>query len=492
MIKDVENGSRSFPAVLLSDRTWPDSVPTAAPEWCSLDLSLGNCVSGMQMSVSDKTRYFTMLCDIGLRRIEVASTETDLALLRALAECGLIPDGVTVQAAVPADEEVIKRTFEALRGVRKAALRLCGDIKSSVTAVSAASLIRTLAGSIDGTDVSFGFTVEGFSPDNADSAAVLCEEVMRAFGASEDKKIAVTLPCAADDVQPNRFADAVEYFLRKLPDRGAAVVGVMPRNFRCTAIAAAELALLAGAERIDGTLLSTGERGGFADISVLASGLEALGIPGGLNTDAIPAAREFFVKAAGVRLPPQGSSFTGDAAFILETQFGYSLPRAMQTEFNELVRKESEGGISPDGIFDLFEKTYVTVASPYRLASYSFDDRPAGDGHSEVGFSGKLYYNDIEYDISGSGNGPIDAFFNAISDLTISRYHFVSYSEHAVSTGSDSRAAAYIQLETPDGRTVFGVGISHNIYLASIRGIICAINRGVALRSVHPAPRRTF
>ena len=512
MISDVETTNRPSAAVLSACRTWPDKVPTAAPVWCSIDLTAENEALEVPLSLENKLEYFKLLCDIGFKQIEVVShacTEDDFALLRALADEGLIPDGVAVQIALPADTDVITRAFDILRNVRCAAVLLCAGTSPAFcagqpckalsaeagAAVNAAALIRRLAESLDCADVSFGFSVGCLPEGRLEDAAEFCTSVMKAFGASKDRKIIVSLPCCSDSQQPNRYADAAEKFCRILPDREAAVISVRPLNGRGTAVAAAELALLAGAERVEGTLFSAGPRTGYADISCLALNLSSIGLNPGLDLSVLPAARDLLTGIAGMRAPAPIHSFTGDAAYILETQFGFTIPRAMQPEFSALVQKQADksgSDISPDGIYELFESTYITVNSPYRLAAYSFDDNTVGDGYSEVGFSGKLYYNDIEYDISGSGNGPIDAFFNAISDLTISRYHFVSYSEHAVSSGSDSRAAAYIQLETPDGGTVFGVGLSHNIYLASIRGIICAINRGVALRSVRPAPRRTF
>ena len=506
MISDVEN--RNAPSVPSFCRTWPDKVPVEAPVWCSVDLTAENEAPEVPLSLENKLEYFKLLCDIGFKQIEVVSPackEDDFALLRALADEGLIPDGVAVQVALPADTDVIARAFDSLRNVRRAVVLLCVDISPAFcagrpglyaeaeAAVNAAMLIRRLAGGLDGTDVSFGFSC--LTEERLEDAAEICTSVMKAFGASKGKKVIVSLPCCSDSLHPNCYADAAERFCRMLPDREAAVISVRPLNGRGTAVAAAELALLAGAERVEGTLFSAGPRTGYADISGLALNLSSIGLNPGLEPGVLPAARDFLAGIAGIRVPAQVHSFTGDAAYILETQFGFTIPRAMQPEFSALVQKQADtsgSDISPDEIYELFESTYITVNSPYRLASYSFDDNTVGDGNSEVGFSGKLYYKDIEYDISGSGNGPIDAFFNAISDLTISRYHFVSYSEHAVSSGSDSRAAAYIQLETPDGGTVFGVGLSHNIYLASIRGIICAINRGVALRSVRPAPRRTF
>ena len=304
------------------------------------------------------------------------------------------------------------------------------------------------------------------------------------------------------------------------------------------------MALLAGAERIEGTLFGNGERSGNLDIITLALNMLAEGVDPQLRLNDILSVRKLYEKVTGMhvheRHPYAGQlvftafsgahqdainkgmhrmeterktrwsvpylpidpadigrkydsiirinsqSGKGGAAFILETQFGYILPRAMRPEFGRIVQAETErcgSELSYEHLYELFRDTYIDVESPYRLAKYKFDDNTDSDGHSVVSFSGTLNYNEVEYNISGSGNGPIDAFFNAVRNMDISDFHFVSYSEHAVSAGSDSRAAAYIELMSPNGETVFGVGLSHNIYKASIKGIICAINRAIAAKA---------
>ncbi|MBO6011223.1 MAG: 2-isopropylmalate synthase [Oscillospiraceae bacterium] len=570
MIKDPEKKYIPAPSVPLADRTWPDKTLSAPPIWCSVDLRDGNQALVTPMGLEDKLAYFEMLCKIGFKHIEVgfpASSATELEFVRALVDGGRIPDDVTIQVLTPARGDLIEQTLESIRGAKRAAVHLYNNISPihrkvvfetnlkgvKDMAVSSAELIAELAAGMPETEFAFEYSPEGFSATPVDDSVEVCAAVMKAFGASPDKKVVIDLPATVECLPPNVYADAVEYFCRRLPERDCAIISVHPHNDRGTAVSSAELALLAGAERVEGTLFGNGERTGNVEIVTLALNMLSRGVDPGLDFSDLPAIKRLYESKTRMhvaeRQPYSGlfaftafsgshqdaiykgmryreehgeaawdipylaidptdvgrryddlvrinsQSGKGGAAFILETQFGFTLPRAMRPEFGALVQKLSEDSgaeIAPQAIYDLFEETYIKINSPYRLASYSFDDKAVGAGGSQVAFSGKLYYNDIEYDIAGSGNGPIDAFFNAISDLTISRYHFVSYSEHAVSSGSDSRAAAYIQLETPDGGSVFGVGLSHNIYLASIRGIISAINRGVALRSVANTPRRTF
>lgn len=558
MIKGSEKKYRSNALLSLEDRTWPGKTFDVAPDWCSVDMRAGNQVLKDAMGMEEKLSYFRLLYEIGFRQIEVGSPSSsvqDRDFLRALIERDCIPFDAAVQVTVPARRDAVISVFDALNGARNVIINLTDEIPLSEfpsmteKAVRAASLIADTASKLSDMHCTFEYTPEVFSLAPVDDTLSVCKAVLDSFGVSAENKVIINLSEPVEILSPSCFADAVEYFRRNLPNN--AVISVNTHNDRGTAVAASELAFLAGARRIEGSLFGNGERTGNADIITIALNLFSNGTDPGLNLERLPDIIRRYEKASRMRVGPRqpysgqfafsefspsrqeavndslqnrpvstealwsvpylqldpadiGRNFesvsrvnrrSGEAGRILEAQYGYTLPRAMSSEFDKLVEQASEESgeqLTPKAIYDLFESTYVSVRSPYRLASYTFDDKTTPAGGSQIGFTGKLYYNDIEYDISGTGNGPIDAFFNAISDLTISRYHFVSYSEHAVSSGSDSRAAAYIQLKAPDGGTVFGVGLSHNIYLASIRGIICAINRGIAHRSVNPAPRRTF
>lgn len=541
-------------------RSWPESTERKVPRWCSVDMRDGNQALVRPMSADDKIKFFKLLVHLGFKEIELgypSSSGTEYNFIRRLIDGNFIPDDVYIQVLAPAREVFIRRTFEAVKGAKNVIMHFYNNISplqrrvvfntdlEGVTqlAVNAAKVIKECGDECraEGMNLIYEYSPESFTSTPPDEAIYVCRQVMDILAPNDGDKMIINLPSTVENLLPNHFADLIEYFISKLPNRERAVISIHPHNDRGTGVAAAELALLAGAERIEGTLFGNGERTGNVDLVTLALNMLVAGIDPGLDFTDILSVRSVYEELTGMtvheRHPYAGSlvftafsgahqdainkglhqmkesgrkewavpylpidpedlgrtydsiirinsqSGKGGAAFILETQYGYNLPRAMRVEFGKIVQEETERcgtELSYDRIFELFSSTYIDIQKPYRLAKYKFDDNTDRLGHSVVSFSGILNYNETEYLISGSGNGPIDAFFNAVQNLDISDYHFVSYSEHAVSSGSDSKAAAYIELKTPLGKTVFGVGLSHNIYKASIKGIICAINRALA------------
>ncbi len=407
-------------------------------------------------------------------------------------------------------------------------------------AADAARLIRVRgdAAAASGMNIRYEYSPESFSATEPDFSIRICQRVLEELGATEERKVILNLPSTVENCTPNVYADQIEYFGKNLPWRERAIISVHPHNDRGTAVAAAELAQMAGAERVEGTLFGNGERTGNADLVTLALNLHTQGIDPGLEFEDINAVRDVYERTTRMRVherhpyvghlvftafsgthqdainkgmrfrKEQGSpiwevpylpidpadvgreyepiirinsqSGKGGAAFVMENNYGYSLPKAMHPDFGAVVQRESDRRgeeLSAADIFELFEKEYIQISYPYRLEHHHFEESQDEEGHSRVTFSGTLYYSDTRYEITGEGNGPIDAFFHAVSNLKIANYHFISYSAHAINVGSDSKAIAYIHLRAPDGRQVFGVGISHNIYLAPIRGILSAINR---------------
>ncbi len=407
-------------------------------------------------------------------------------------------------------------------------------------ATDAADLIYEMAQPViaGGMNLRFEYSPESFMGTEMDYAAEICAAVLDHLHATADKPVILNLPTTVENCMPNQFADMLEYFIRKLPGRERAIISLHPHNDRGTGVATTELGLLAGADRVEATLFGNGERTGNVDIVTLAMNMYTQGIDPELDFHDINKIRAMFERCTKMKVGPRqpyagelvftafsgshqdainkgvhymqdsgtpywevpylpldpadvgrqydpiirinSQSGKGGAAFVLETYFGYNLPKAMHPDFGAIVQKETDRvgtELSANKVFDLFKRAYIDINGPYSLKNYKFDEEHTGEHESVIHFSGDLYYNEEKHPISGSGNGPIDAFFNAVSNMKIAGYHFQSYSEHAISTGSDSRAVSYIQLRTPDGKTVFGVGISHNIYLASIRGILCAINR---------------
>ncbi len=543
-----------------NNRQWPTRTLNSVPIWCSVDMRDGNQALVRPLSLEDKLTFFKLLVKLGFKEIEIgypSSSTTEFEFVRTLIDGGHIPDDVYIQVLTQAKENLIERTFEAVDGAENVILHFYNNLSPlhmevvfetdlegvSSLAVEGAELIKKLGDKYKakGMNIKYEYSPESFTSSNTDEVIDVCAKVMDILAPEGENKLIINLPATVENLMPNQFADVIEYFIENLPNRERAIVGVHPHNDRGTGVAAAEMALLAGAERIEGTLFGNGERSGNLDIITVALNMLSNGIDPGLDFTDILKVRKVYEKVTGMhvheRHPYAGQlvftafsgahqdainkgihameakhksrwavpylpidpadigrkydsiirinsqSGKGGAAYILETQFGYTLPRAMRPDFGKVVQAETErcgSELSYERLYELFRDTYIDIETPYRLAKYKFDDHTDDAGHSVVDFSGVLDYNDTHYEINGSGNGPIDAFFNAVRNMDISDFHFVSYSEHAVSSGSDSKAAAYIQLMSPSGKPVFGVGLSHNIYKASIKGIICAINRAIA------------
>ncbi len=547
---------RPYPAVPLPDRRWPEQRITAAPIWCSVDLRDGNQALTTPMTVAEKLEFFKTLCAMGFREIEVgfpAASETEFEICRALIEGDLIPDGVSIQVLTQEREHLIRRTFEAIRGAKDVILHIysaTSEIQRRVVygkdidgvtelAAAGAALVRQLGDGIAATTrIRYEYSPEGFSATEPEAALQVCTAVMRALKATPEQPVILNLPNTVEHGTPNRYADQVEYFIRHLPDRDAAIISIHPHNDRGTGVAAAELALMAGAERVEGTLFGNGERTGNLDLVTLGLNLYTQGVEPGLDFSDLPALRGMYERCTGMRVPERQpyagdlvfTAFSGShqdainkgtqyrldhkldywsvpylpidpadvgrqyepiirinsqsgkagAAFVMAERFGYLLPKAMHPEFGALVKAACDGAgreLTPDEVFAVFDRHYLQVPRRYALQSHSFFEEAHG-GVSDVHFKGRLTVDGVEHQVHGIGNGPLDAFFGALKKLDIPPYEFLNYHEHAISSGSDSQAVAYIQLRRPDGRSIFGVGVGHNINYASIQGVLCAINRG--------------
>jgi len=410
-------------------------------------------------------------------------------------------------------------------------------------AVDAAKLIKELSAPVieAGVDLRYEYSPESFMGTEMDYAVEICQAVLDELEATPEKKVILNLPTTVENCLPNYFADELEYFIRKLPGRDSAIISLHPHNDRGCGVATAELGLLAGADRIEATLFGNGERTGNVDMVTLAMNMYTQGVDPSLDFSNINKIREVYKRVTkmkvGERQPYAGElvftafsgshqdainkgvqymkssgtemwevpylpidpadvgrqyepiirinsqSGKGGAAYIMATEFGYDLPKAMHPEFGKIVQVESDRvgkELKPDHVFNLFKDAYIEATVPYELVRHSFAEFTDEEGHSHVTFAGTLRYGGTEnIRVQGSGNGPIDAFFNAIHGQQIDRFTFVDYKSHAITDGSDSMAVAYIQLRDPAGKTVFGVGVSHNINLAPLKGILSAINRAV-------------
>ena len=549
---------RQFEPIHFPERTWPDRVIRRAPQWCSVDLRDGNQALVTPMNLHQKVVFFKLLAEIGFKEIEVgfpAASETEFETLRYLIEENLIPDDVTVQVLVQARRHLIERTFEAIRGAKNVILHFYNSTSAlqrkvvfdtdvagvTAIAVEAASLIRTMAEAMrreyPQMRLRYEYSPESFSGTEVENAVSICDRVLEALGASPAEKAIINLPNTVELATPNCYADQVEYVHTHLRHRDCAVLSIHPHNDRGTATAAAELGVMAGAERVEGTIFGNGERTGNCDLMNLAMNLYAQGVDPALDFTNMRHIRRVYEECTHMRvherhpyagelvftafsgshqdainkgvtyMAKNGSKYwevpylpvdpadlgrqyepiirinsqsgKGGAAFVMQRYFGYTLPKQMHAEFGAAVQAvcDREGReLKAEEVYQIFRREYLRVHAPYDLKRYRLWEENEKLDRVLVYFDGVLSVNGRDRQLSGRGNGPIDAFFNALSTVGIAGYRFVSYSEHAVSTGADSKAVSYIELSRGD-ETIFGVGLDHNISLSSIKGILCAINR---------------
>ena len=549
---------RPFEPIHFPERTWPDRVIRRAPQWCSVDLRDGNQALVTPMNLHQKVVFFKLLAEIGFKEIEVgfpAASETEFETLRYLIEENLIPDDVTVQVLVQARRHLIERTFEAIRGAKNVILHFYNSTSAlqrkvvfdtdvagvTAIAVEAASLIRTMAEAMrreyPQMRLRYEYSPESFSGTEVENAVSICDRVLEALGASPAEKAIINLPNTVELATPNCYADQVEYVHTHLRHRDCAVLSIHPHNDRGTATAAAELGVMAGAERVEGTIFGNGERTGNCDLMNLAMNLYAQGVDPALDFTNMRQIRRVYEECTHMRvherhpyagelvftafsgshqdainkgvtyMAKNGSKYwevpylpvdpadlgrqyepiirinsqsgKGGAAFVMQRYFGYTLPKQMHAEFGAAVQAvcDREGReLKAEEVYQIFRREYLRVHAPYDLKRYRLFEENEKLDRVLVYFDGVLSVNGRDRQLSGRGNGPIDAFFNALSTVGIAGYRFVSYSEHAVSTGADSKAVSYIELSRGD-ETIFGVGLDHNISLSSIKGILCAINR---------------
>ena len=546
---------RPFEGVDLPDRRWPGRVQTKAPTWCSVDLRDGNQALPEPMSLDSKLAFFAELVRIGFKEIEVgfpSASQTEYDTVRALIEENLIPDDVTIQVLVQAREHLIDRTMEAVRGAKNVIVHLYSNTsplhrrvvfgmdkeETLRLAEHGARMILDRTKGMPG--IRYEYSPESFSATEPDYSVEVLSRMLDAFGATKENPLILNLPTTTEICTPNRFADLVEYVWGRVPDTQRAILSIHPHNDRGTGVADAEMACLAGAQRIEGTLFGNGERTGNVDIVTLALNLYTQGIDPGLDFSRMNDVKEVYETATGMRVHER-SPYAGDlvftafsgshqdairkglaarsaeksptwevpylivdpadlgrewepivrinsqsgkggAAFILQERYGFQLPRSMHPEFGLLVKREADrrgAELSAEDVFRLFVSEYLEVDAPYRLRSHEITET-GGDGQSAVRFSGVIESRKGTHTITGVGNGPIDAFFSAMREEHLTGFAFSSYHEHAISSGSDAKAAAYIEL-TYRGHGVYGVGLENNVSIASIKGVLCAVNRAVSM-----------
>ena len=548
-----------FQQVHLPDRTWPDNTITKAPIWCSVDLRDGNQALVDPMTLPEKLEFFHALCDMGFKEIEIgfpSASETEYEICRELIEKNHIPDDVTIQVLVQAREHLIKKTFEAIKGAKNVIVHFYNststlqrkvvfktDMQGVIDiAVDGARLIKKLTDEYTGdTNIRFEYSPESFSGTEMDNAVEICDRVMEELGSTKENPVILNLPNTVEMCTPNTYADQIEYFIRHLKNREAAIISVHPHNDRGCGVAAGELALLAGAERVEGTLFGNGERTGNMDIVTMGLNMFTQGVDPQLDFSNLPKLRDIYARCTNMKIDPRqpyigelvftafsgshqdainkghqymkdsgtdyweipylpidpadvgreyepiirinSQSGKGGAAFVMSNNFGYDLPKRMHPEFSKLVQakcEELERELIPKELFEVFEKNYLEHPMKYRLTRRKIYEE-SENGRDYVHFKGRMKIgDDSEVVLQGTGNGPIDAFFNALKAVGINQYQFISYSQHAISQGSDSKAVSYIELKKPDGKNIFGIGIDSNVNVASVLGVLNAINRAEA------------
>jgi 2-isopropylmalate synthase len=543
---------RPFKVVALPDRRWPDATISSAPRWCSVDLRDGNQALAIPMNVAEKHELFQELCRIGFKEIEIgfpSASDTEFAFTRELIEKDLIPADVSVQVLVQAREHLIRRTVESLKGARRAIVHLYtptnpaqreivfGLSKEKVLemAVAGTKLIRELTDALPETKWQLEFSPETFVLTEADYALEVCEAVSAAWGATARRRIILNLPLTVEAGTPNTHADQIEWFCRHLENRESAIVSLHTHNDRGTGVAATELGLMAGADRVEGTLFGNGERTGNVDIVTVALNMFSHGVDPQLDFRNLGRIREVYERVTRMSVHdrhPYGGDlvFTafsgshqdaikkgmdrrgkigadapwdvpyltidpmdigrsyeaiirinsqsgkGGVAYILDREFGFDLPKLMHPEVGNLIGKHADKlgkELSPAEIHECFRTNFVNVSTPLELLSFSSApvNKQTVCCKAEIRRDGKVVT------LTGEGNGPISALVHSLESMGWANFSLKDYRSHALTAGSESSAAAYVSLQSKDGRNVWGCGVDANIELAGLKALVSAANR---------------
>ena len=542
------------PVVELKDRQWPNNEITKAPIWCSVDLRDGNQALIEPMVVEEKIEFFNMLVKLGFKEIEIgfpSASQIEFDFLRQLVDRKLIPDDVVVQVLVQCREHLIKRTFEAIEGIKNVVVHIYNSTstlqrdvvfnksKEEIIqiAIEGTKLVKQYAEDFPG-KIMLEYSPESFTGTELDFALEICTAVQDVWQPTKDNKIIFNLPATVEMNTPNVYADQIEWMDRHFKDRENVILSIHPHNDRGTGVAISELALLAGADRVEGTLFGNGERTGNVDILTLAYNMFSQGINPELDIENITEIIEVYerctklpidarhpyagklvftafsgshqdainkgVKAMrdrdskiwqvpylpidpmdiGRKYEPivriNSQSGKGGVAFIMDTYFGYKLPKGMHKEFADVIQAiaEKHGEVAPETIMNEFKTHYIDKKEPLHFKKCAFIDM--GENSEEYDTKVELSFTDHGEmkTLSATGNGPVDAVNNGLDEYLGVKYRILDYSQHALTAGSNAKAAAYIQLlDKETGKTTFGVGESSNITRATIRALFSAINR---------------
>jgi len=542
---------RPYPPVPLPGRQWPNRVLSSAPRWCSVDLRDGNQALAVPMNVSQKLELFQTLVKVGFKEIEIgfpSASNTEFAFNRRLIEENRAPDDVWLQVLVQAREDLIEKTVQSLVGAKKAIIHMYnstspaqrrvvfGKSKDEIKAiaVNGAKMIKDRLHRLKGTEVMLQYSPESFSMTEVEYAKEISEAVLDVWQPTPQHKMILNLPDTVEVAMPNVYADQIEWICGNIRNRESLVISLHTHNDRCTGVAATELGLLAGADRVEGTLFGNGERTGNLDIVTVALNLYQHGIDPKLDFSNLNSIIEVYERCTGMTVPPRqpyagelvftafsgshqdairkglnewketgrahwdvpyltidpadigreyrevirvnSQSGKGGVAYLLESEFGIELPKDMQREFgpiaNDAVDKLGRE-VSGAELKAMFWKEYVERDEPWRIENFSTYSK-----NGKVNCQGSLYYKGVQTGINGNGNGPLAALVNGICQISYApRFEISNYSEHALSSGETAAAISYIQIKTTDGTSRWGAGVDTNIELASVRAVLSALNR---------------
>ncbi|MCF6783526.1 2-isopropylmalate synthase [Stutzerimonas stutzeri] len=546
MLKDPSKKYRAFTPIDIPDRTWPSKTITQAPIWLSSDLRDGNQSLIEPMDAAKKMRFFKTLVAVGVKEIEVgfpSASQTDFDFVRELIEGNHIPDDVTIQVLTQARQDLIERTFESLKGAKKAIVHyynatapsfrriVFNQDKAGVVkiAVSAAQIIKNLAAAAPETEWRFEYSPEVFSSTETDFAVEVCNAVIEVFQPTPERKLILNLPATIEAATPNIYADQIEYFGRHINKRDSVLISLHTHNDRGTGVAATELGLMAGADRVEGCLFGNGERTGNVDLVTVALNMYTQGVDPQLDFSDIDAVRKVVEECNQLPVHPRhpyvgdlvhtafsgshqdairkgfaqqdengiwevpylpidpadiGRSYEavirvnsqsgkGGITFLLEQEYGISLPRRMQIEFSQVVQRETDRlglEMTAAQIYSLLEAEYLQAVTPYALKSHRLQEEN-GTTALEV----DVLHEGNSLQLRGIGKGPLEAL---VSSLPV-KLEIMDYHEHAIGSGSNAKAAAYIEVRLDGERPLHGIGIDENITTASIRALFSALNRAM-------------
>lgn len=546
---------RAFPPVDLPDRHWPSRTLTQAPIWCSVDLRDGNQALAQPMSVEEKLEYFDMLLGIGFKQIEVgfpSASQIEFDFCRRLIEENRIPEDVSIQILCQCRQDLIDRSCEAIAGAKNVVFHLYNSTSPAQRkyvfgmdrpaikkiATDAIALLKTKVTELAaaGTRLQLEYSPESFTSTELDFALEICEAVTDVWQPTADNKIILNLPATVEYATPNVHADQIEWMCRHLTRRDLTIVSLHTHNDRGTGVAATELAMLAGADRVEGTLFGNGERTGNLDIVIVALNLHTHGIDPGLDFSNLREIREIYERTTRMLVPdrqPYGGDlvFTafsgshqdaikkswdkqkpgapwdvlyipvdpadigrsykaiirinsqsgkGGVAYILEHEFGYVLPKAMHREFGIIVNRIADvkgEELSADELHAGFKSEYLDRTEPLSIVDFRTTEKDR-----TVTCEADVIINGEARTLTGSGNGPINAFVTAIRETGLLEFEFLNYAEHSLGTGARAQAISYIQIQPENGPALYGAGIDVSIDLASIKGVISAINRALQVK----------